>query len=166
VNSKNVLGRFGFEEQQSFPCTFGMNDKGGMNSVKLEKYMKGSILPLYPDVQDIPGKRVIVKVDSGPGRMNVNMLAEMRLRGIYLVPGVPSTTGQTQETDQNYASYKTVFRSHLRVLTQTRHDRGFKMRVSDLPLLVFGGKCPQTGLELCDSFSEACGIARNLACGK
>ena len=44
-----------------------------MNSVELDKYMSGSILPLYPDIADTPLKRVIVKVDSGPGRTNIEM---------------------------------------------------------------------------------------------
>jgi hypothetical protein len=40
------------------------------------------------------------------------------------------------------------------------------MKVSDLLFLVFSGKCPQTGVLLRDSFSEAFSIARNLACWK
>jgi hypothetical protein len=114
-----------------------MNEKGGMTSVELDKYMTGSLLPLYPDVEDKPGKKVIVKVDSGPGRLNVEMLAKLRVQGLYLVPGVPNTTGQTQETDQNYGQYKTAFRDNLRVLTQSRHDRGFTLQVSNLPRLVW-----------------------------
>jgi hypothetical protein len=63
-----------------------MNERAGMNAVELEKYMKNSILPLYPDIEDTPGKRVLIKVDSGPGRLNVEMLADLRLQGLYLVP--------------------------------------------------------------------------------
>jgi hypothetical protein len=73
---------------------------------ELDKYLKNSILPLYPDIADSPGKRVILKVDSGPGRCNVEMLADLRLQGLYLIPGVPNTTAKTQETDQNYGLYK------------------------------------------------------------
>jgi hypothetical protein len=80
-----------------------MNKRAGMNAIKLEKYLKNSILPLYPDIQDFPGKRVVLKVDSGPGCLNVQMLANLRLHGgLYLVPGVPNMTHKTQETDQNY----------------------------------------------------------------
>ena len=81
--------------------TARMNERAGINAVKLAKYMNNSILPLYPDIEDVPGKRVILKVDSGPGRLNVEMLADLRLQGLYLVPGVPNTTHVTQETDQN-----------------------------------------------------------------
>jgi hypothetical protein len=74
-----------------------MNERAGMNAVELDKYLKNSILPLYPDIQDLPGKRVVLKMDSGPGRLNVEMLADLRLQGLYSIPGVPNTTAKTQE---------------------------------------------------------------------
>ena len=72
-----IHGQFGYETPQKFPVTFGMNEKGGMNAVELQKYMDTAIFPLYPDIADVPGKRVLMKVDSGPGRMNTEMLAEL-----------------------------------------------------------------------------------------
>ena len=165
ANSKNVMGRIGLPERRELACTFGMNDKGGMNAVELQKYMNGSIVPLFPDVEDKPSKRVICKVDSGPGRMNVEMLAALQLQGLYLVPGVPNTTGKTQETDQNYAFYKTSFRDNLRQLTQHRYDKKLTLQVGDLlPLLVFGGKCPRTGVQLRDAFTDAFSVEKNLLC--
>ena len=53
---KDVWGTFAHNKRTLFPCTFGLNEKAGMNSVELEKYFKGSILPLYPDIEDVPGK--------------------------------------------------------------------------------------------------------------
>ena len=41
---------------------------------------------------DLPRKRVMVKCDSGPGRLNVEILARMKFFGFYLYPGVPNTT--------------------------------------------------------------------------
>jgi hypothetical protein len=163
-NSKRVIGTFGFTSRRSFPCTFGMNERAGMNAIELDKYMKNSILPLYPDIEDKPGKRVLLKVDSGPGRLNVEMLADLRLQGLYLVPGVPNTTHVTQETDQNYGLYKSRVRENLRNLSQCRYDRKETLKVCDLPLIVFGGLCPSTGLLLRDAFSDAFSIERNLAC--
>ncbi len=75
THTKSVMGRFGHPTRRSLPCTFGMNEKAGMNSVELEKYMRNSIIPLYPDIDDTPLKRVVLKIDSGPGRTNVEMLA-------------------------------------------------------------------------------------------
>jgi hypothetical protein len=141
-----------------------MNERAGMNAIELDKYMKNSILPLYPDIEDKPGKRVLLKVDSGPGCLNVEMLADLRLQGLYLVPGVPNTTHVTQETDQNYGLYKSRVRENLRNLSQCRYDRKETLKVCDLPLIVFGGLCPSTGLLLRDAFSDAFSIERNLAC--
>ena len=166
ANAKNVVAQFGFPVRCVLPCTFGMNEKAGMNAVELDKYFTGSILPLYPDVEDKAGKRVLVKVDSGPGRMNVEMLAKLQVRGLYLVPGVPNSTATTQETDQNYGIYKSVLRDNLRLLSQARFEKKLSMHVSDLPLLVFGGRCASTGTELRDSFSLAFSIERNIACWK
>lgn len=164
VHTKNVVGKWGFRTRTTRPCTFGMNEKAGMNAVELEKYLKNSILPLYPDIQDFPGKRVVLKVDSGPGRNNIQMLADLRLLGLYLVPGVPNTTHVTQETDQNYGLYKSVVRGNLRELSQARFDNKETMHTTDLPLVVFGGHCALTGVVLRDAFSEAFSIQRNLSC--
>lgn len=164
ANCKSVLAQHGFDTRRELPCTFGMNDKGGMNSVEFEKYIRGSILPLYPDIADTPGKRVIMKVDSGPGRMNIEMLANLRIQGLYVVPGVPNTTSKTQETDQNYGPFKGSYRGNIRTLSQARFDSKLPLHVTDLPLLVFGGKDPETGVELDDAFRTAFSIETNLSC--
>ena len=57
---------------------------------------------LYPDVADEPGKRVIIKCDSGPGQLNVKLLlADLRVAGFILYRGVPNIqlSHITQETD-------------------------------------------------------------------
>jgi hypothetical protein len=164
AGTKNIVAQFGYPARQTFSCTFGMNEKAGMNDIELDKYVSNSILPLFPDLADCPGKRVILKVDSGPGRTNLEMLARLRLLGLYLVPGVPNTTSQTQETDQNYGPFKGCFRNNIRLLSQARFDGGLSINVSDLPLLVFGGKCSKTGVELRDSFTVAFSVEANLSC--
>lgn len=166
THTKKVMGRFGHVSRRSLPCTFGMNEKAGMNAIELEKYMRNSIIPLYPDIADTPLKRVLLKIDSGPGRTNVEMLASLRLQGLYLVPGVPNTTGKTQETDQNYGPFKSSFRANIRELSQLRFDKKLTVTVTDLPLLVFGGTCPKTGIELIDSFGKAFSIESNVNCWK
>jgi len=151
----NINGKFGHNEKKMHPCTFGLNEKAGMNAIELEKYFQANVLPLHPDVEDKPGKRVIAKVDSGPGRLFLPMLASLRLQGMYLVPGVPNTTGLTQETDQNYSPLKTYYRGNLEALSAGRFSKNMTLRVDDLPLLVFGGKDPETGVELVNSFANA-----------
>ena len=65
---------------------------------------------------------MIIKVDSGPGRTNLEMLAYMRAVGVYCYPGVPNTTHVSQETDQSYGIFKSVFRENLEILSQARFD--------------------------------------------
>ena len=154
-NCKCIKGKFGFPVEKTLDCTFGMNEKAGMNSEELHKYLLKAILPLFPDVQDFPRKRVICKVDSGPGRMNPAMLAELKLRGFYLFPGVPNTTSVTQETDQNYGPFKIRYRKNLELLSQERFLENKTIQINDLPLIVFGREATAEKEELCDAFAQS-----------
>ncbi len=40
-----------------------------MKSTKYKKYVFGSLVPLWPDTEDVPVKRVMMKIDCGPGRL-------------------------------------------------------------------------------------------------
>ena len=77
---------------KGWPVSFRMNEKGGMDD--------DEFVPLYPNAKNKPGQRVIIKVDSGPGRTNLKLLAKLRMLGFILYPCVPNTTHVTQETDQ------------------------------------------------------------------
>jgi hypothetical protein len=44
-----------------------MNEKGGMNNEEIELYIDKNIVPLFPDLEDMPGKCILLKVDSGCG---------------------------------------------------------------------------------------------------
>ena len=83
--------------------------KGGMDKEEFAKYLFNSIVPLFPHEKDKPGHRVLLNMDSGPGQMNLNLLAKLRLLGFVLYPCVPNTTHVMQETDQNYGPFKTQF---------------------------------------------------------
>ena len=130
-----------------------------MDEAEFEKYVKNNIIPLYPDALDIPGKRVLVKVDSGPGRLNIELLAELRLLGWYLYPGVPNTTAVSKRPIE-----KGQFRSNLATITDKLLEQ--KKSVSLQPwlvgMIVFGGTDMVTGFELTEcAFSsgfskEAC----------
>ncbi len=41
---KGVRGWFGFPSKQIFPCTFGLNEEGGMDEEEFEKY---SLIQLF-----------------------------------------------------------------------------------------------------------------------
>ena len=100
--------------------TEAMKLKGGMDEREFRSYFFNSIVPLFPDAEDVTGKRVIIKVDSGPGRMELGFLAEARTLGFIIYPGVPNTTAVTQETDQSYGTFKTQFVKNLKILSDAR----------------------------------------------
>ncbi len=81
---------------------------------EFEKYIETSIVPLYPDLQDTPGKRVLLKVDSRPGRNGRELLMKCRFRGLYIYPGLSNATSIQQETDHNYGPFKGIVRDNLK----------------------------------------------------
>jgi hypothetical protein len=72
---------------------------------------------LYPDAADLVGRRVLYKIDGGPGRLAKGMLADCRAHSVYLFPGVQNTTHVTQETDQNYGLFKSDICRNIHILT-------------------------------------------------
>ena len=85
-----------------------------MSDDEFEKYIETSIVPLYPDLQDTPGKRVLLKVDSSPGCNGRELLMKCRFCGLYIYPGLPNATSVQQETDHNYGLFKGVVRDNLK----------------------------------------------------
>jgi hypothetical protein len=136
-----VIGKFGCVEERTWPVSFGQNEKGGMDEEEFAKYLFNSIVPLFPHAEDKPGHRVLLKVDSGPGRMNLNLLAKLRLLGFVLYPGVPNTTHVTQETDQNYGPFKTQFLSNLDLIVDARLTlkKSLSLQQKFVGLPLFGG---------------------------
>ena len=99
-------------------CTVNCNVKAGMDAVEFSKYLQTSVMPLYPDAQDTPRKRVLIIVDSGPGRLDLDMLATLRASAFYLMVGVPNTTHVNQATYRNYGPFKTIYIINLKELTR------------------------------------------------
>jgi hypothetical protein len=81
----------GATSEESFGVTIGLNEKGGMDMEEFVKYLRNSIMPLYPNAAREFGKWVILKCDSGPGQLNLDLdlLADLRSNGFILFPGVP-----------------------------------------------------------------------------
>ncbi len=55
----------------------GTNEKGGMNNIEFGLYLWNAIMPLYPKATPEKGKWVIMKCDSRPGRLNIDLLADL-----------------------------------------------------------------------------------------
>jgi hypothetical protein len=142
-----IRAAFGFEEERLFPITFGQNKKGGMDSKEFKKYVPKSIVPLKT-ARDKPGHCVMLKVDRGPGRMNLNLLARLRQLGFVMYPGMPNTTHVSQETDQQYGDFKTQFTINLDTIVEGRINNGVSLslqpKLMGLPL--FGGVDSETGV--------------------
>ena len=102
------------------------------------------------------GKRVLIKVDSGPGRIQADLLARLRLLGFILYPGVPNTTAVSQETDRNYGPFKTQFRVNLEFIVQSRIDNEVSLSLHPwlVGMIVFGGEDPLTKYKLKESAFE------------
>jgi hypothetical protein len=138
-----TVGTFGHDDLQEFPCTYGMNTKGGMNGKEFANYMLNCYRILYPDAADLPTKRVCVLVDGGPGRTNTEMLASLRLSGLLLFPsGPPNTTHVLQIMDMLFGLFKTIYFDNLEALWLERltdHNVNSTVSRNDLGLLMYGG---------------------------
>jgi hypothetical protein len=112
-----------------------------MDEEEFTAYIMNSIIPLYPNAKDKPGHRVILKVDSSPGRMNMDLLAKLKMLGFILYPCVPNTTHVTQETDQNYGPFKTQFSINLELIVaaQLRAEESLSLQPKFVGLPLFGG---------------------------
>jgi len=107
------------------------------------------------------GKRDVIIVGNGPGRFNTVMLAELRLRGFYLILGVPNITHMTQATDRNYGPFKTKYRNNLSKLTDQRMKTNKTIQPENIPLLIFGDQ-DDTSVTLHNSFECAFGFDFNV----
>ena len=59
---------------ENWAITAGANAEGGMDGEEFKKHMWTNILELHPGAASVSGKRVMIKVDGGPGRLNNQML--------------------------------------------------------------------------------------------
>ena len=116
----NVCGKFGCEEVRVWPVSFGIKTKGGMYDHDFYLYLLNTIFPLLPDAKEQKGKRVFLKVDSGPGRLNDQLLCKLYLLGFIIYPGVPNITDVSQDMDCNYGPFKTAFHHILDVVVKNR----------------------------------------------
>ncbi|GFH50559.1 hypothetical protein CTEN210_07035 [Chaetoceros tenuissimus] len=140
-------GRFGFDEEHDISPTFGTNEKGGMDSQSFFEYLKKNIITLYPDAEDVEGKRVIIKCDGGPGRLDWDTLVYLRRKGFYLFPTVPNATSIMQELDQSFGYFKQLTRKNQAALLayQTETGRPVRIQKSDLSIILNGDeKVPNT----------------------
>ena len=138
-----------------------MNEKGSMTKELLFKYFIYVFSKFYPNSCDVDGKRVLVLIDGGPGQSNLEMLAQLRVKGIYLFPsGPPNTTHVLQVMDQLFGPFKTFYQQNFELLWNYRlqlppdHKQHGKINRTDIGALIFGASL-ENGKELIDAFSKA-----------
>ena len=92
THTMDTRGRFGCAEERIWLCTIVMNKNGGMTDDEFKKDIDNSIVPLYPNFEDTPGKCILLKVDSGPGCNGRELLIKCHFCGLYIYPGLPNAT--------------------------------------------------------------------------
>jgi hypothetical protein len=160
----DTRGRFGCDKERVWPCTIGLNEKGGMNDEEFDKYIDNNIVLLYPDLEDTPGKQVLLKVDIGPGCNGRDLLNKARFQGKYLFPGLSNATSVQQETDINYGLFKSVIHSNLKknITACFLAQKAMKLGVSTFRLIVYGGVCPISNIVCENAVDSAFNVELNL----
>jgi len=138
---KNLVCSFGQGKTSTFPVTLGTNVKGGFTANEFQDYILGYV-KYWPDAMDSPGKRVLILVDDGPGRRDIETLRRARGLGLVLFPaGPPNCTHLLQIMDELYGLFKSRYYENLDVLYQEllRVNGRASITREHVGLLVFGG---------------------------
>jgi hypothetical protein len=121
-------------------------------------------MKLFPNAAPMKGQWVVIKCDSGPGRLNPTLLAYLRFHGFILYPRVPNTTAVTQETDQSYGPFQTAVRTNLQLIIDERiaADKARSLAPWIIGLVVFGGEDTETGLIVGSAFLKGFSTFHNI----
>ncbi len=161
---QSTRGWFGYGKERIFSATIGINEKGGVTDVEFDRYIKNSVVPLFPDLADMPGKRGLLKVDSGPGRNGRDLMLKARFRGVYIYTGLPNATSVQQETDVSYRPFMNVVRDNLKRIESACFAKGKTMKLGQLTfwLIVYGRICPLSEIACHNTVNEAFDVVLNL----
>lgn len=124
------------------PPAFAANKKAGMTSAFFREWV-AHVKRYWPDSEDNPGHRVILKADSGPGRFDEQFLVDARRDGVLFFPGLPNGSEITQEADQLIAAIKAGVYRNRDKLYAAQCKAGYQnpdIRNEDLAKLLLGGK--------------------------
>jgi len=115
-----IEGKFGCPDRVEVSSFYSVRSRGSMDDSLFNDYVERVVLPLYPNISktatfDPTGKLlcgpVILKVDSGPGRMIANLesiskRAKFFEQGLLILMGLPNATSVNQEMDALYGAFK------------------------------------------------------------
>ncbi len=98
-----------------------------MNNEEFEHCIDNSIVPLFPNLEDMPRKCILLKVNSGCGCNGRDLLNKCWFRGVYIYPILPNSTSMQQETDISYGPFKGVVWRNLAKIAMTCYAKGITM---------------------------------------
>jgi hypothetical protein len=135
-----ILGQYGFPEKRFFDVPYTGNKPGGMNNMA-HRLWHQHIRTYYPDAADVPGKRVITKSDSGPGRFDSRHLMECRVDGFHCFQGLPNGTEIGAEMDQLFGYNKTLVYGNMDTLIARKWELegpNAQLSLTDMASCIFG----------------------------
>ncbi|KAI2497543.1 hypothetical protein MHU86_16946 [Fragilaria crotonensis] len=113
-----ITGRFGCPTLIESSSFYAVRSKGSMDDSLLNSYIEDVLLPLYPNInkrhlsmQQLLAGPVVLKLDSGPGRIVASHESILKRegyfeRGLIILAGLPNATSVQQEMDALYGSFK------------------------------------------------------------
>ena len=117
------------------------SENGSVDKDIFKAWYREVVCVLYPDIADVPGKRVLAKSDGGPGRTDLGYLAESNLDGLIHYPGLPNGT-MFQELDNVFSFTKSLMEENRsRIFDKNYELYGPKAKVQfeDISYILFGG---------------------------
>ena len=63
-----VEGQYGNERRGYYDCSIALSQSGGMTKELFWSWLLEELCDLFPDMEDVPGKHILLKADSGPGK--------------------------------------------------------------------------------------------------
>ena len=138
-----IKAKYGNTFARWYDVNIQFSPKGSMNSSIMGHWVQG-LSEYYPDVADEPGKRVIVKSDSGPGRLkNEKFMNNLLMDGFKFFASLPNGTEITQEMDQLFAEFKRLCylnRDQLFEALVSVYGPKAKLTLDHVGYIVFGGE--------------------------
>ena len=97
--------------------------------------MKKWILPEYPDVEDKPGKRVVIKLDACSGRTELSNpnnrdARALKKSGVSFYMGIPNGSGTQQEEDEIFGEYQMQCDDNKDMIVRDRNKAVMMLQVS------------------------------------
>jgi hypothetical protein len=115
-------------------------------------------------MEDKLGKRVLLKVKSGPGCTWMDLLFKACFCIPYIFPSLPNTTSEQQEMDHSYRQFKsTMWWNHDAIATCCfARKEPIQLTISIIGLIVYGRVHLQTGVVCKGTVAKAFSTKRNL----